>query len=92
MQNKLHEAQSLPRQHAGYYETLKNPQKHWGSVHHTAFYSTVVENDCQEELYKMTAKNRTKSAKKTKVLMATPGLSPLPFLISACRAVPEMQN
>ena len=25
MQNKLHEAQSLPRQYAGYYETLDAP-------------------------------------------------------------------
>ena len=25
MQNKLHEAQSLPRQYAGYYETLDTP-------------------------------------------------------------------
>ena len=25
MQNKLHEAQSLPRQYAGYYETLSTP-------------------------------------------------------------------
>ena len=25
MQNKLHEAQSLPRQYAGYYETLSAP-------------------------------------------------------------------
>ena len=25
MQNKLHEAQSLPRQFAGYYETLSTP-------------------------------------------------------------------
>ena len=52
MQNKLHEALSLPRLYAGYYETLWTPKPYWGSVHHTVFYSTFAEMECQEELYK----------------------------------------
>jgi len=58
MQNKLHEAQSLPRQYAGYYETLKIPAKYRGSVHYTAFYSTFEFLDCQEKLNKETRKKR----------------------------------
>ena len=38
--------------------------QHWGSVHHTVFYSTDVELECQEELCKMYGKNRTKNTKK----------------------------
>ena len=60
MQNKRHEAQSLPRQYAGYYETLRTPVKHWGSVHHTAFYSTFEFLDCQEEWNKETGKYSAK--------------------------------
>ena len=32
MQNKLHEAQSLPRHYAGYYETL-NPRANTGAAY-----------------------------------------------------------
>ena len=32
MQNKLHEAHSLPRQNAGYYETLRTPE-HTGAAY-----------------------------------------------------------
>ena len=40
MQNKLHEAQSLPRRYAGYYETL-NPVPTLGqrTPYHILFYS-----------------------------------------------------
>ena len=66
MQNKLHEAQSLPRRYAGYYETLNPPCQHWGSVHHTVFYSTVEDLECQEEMNKDPGNYSAKYAKSTK--------------------------
>ena len=69
MQIKLHEALSLPRHNAGYYETLALPNPYWGSVHHTVFYSTPVFLECQEELYKETVNLQAKYAKTTKLQM-----------------------
>ena len=67
MQNKRHEAQSLPRLYAGYYETLTYPTLGQCTPYRILFYS--CRNRMSRRIVQKRGKNRKNFGKKQKFAM-----------------------